>query len=136
MKEIECITKKVAKMQKDVDSAQSLIKASSQQSQERLGKGQSSVGRSIVFRTVNLPNRAKSRWSMKDLANSEISEVVHELQMTNTSLHDGTFFEEALDTAKLSLDRSESHVMRLTASLSGSAGNGGILAGFQRFSGF
>ena len=45
MKEIECIIKKVAKMQKDVDSAQSLIKASSQQSQERLGKGQNSVGR-------------------------------------------------------------------------------------------
>ena len=50
---------------------------------------------------------------MKDLAKSEISEVVHEWQMTNTSLH-GTFYEEALDTPQLSLDRSESHVMRLT----------------------
>ena len=69
------------------------------------------------------------------LAKSEMSEMVHDLQVTNTSLH-GTSHEEALDTTKLSLDRSESHVMRLTASLSGSAGNGGILARFQRFSGF
>ena len=51
---------------------------------------------------------------MKDSAASEQSEAIHELRMKNTSwhgfLHDN---EKLLDTTKLSMDRSESEVMRL-----------------------
>ena len=103
----------VTVMQKDLQLTKSLVQTFSEPNQEHLHQIKS-VGIKVNVAQKKLKESGKMSQSMKNSTASEQSEVIHELRMKNISL-DGSLNgkDKPLDKVTLSMDRSESQVMRL-----------------------
>ena len=99
-------------MQKDLEEAKSLVQTSSKQNQERLNQTKSLLGKESMLR-AKVAESGKMSQSIEDSTTSE-PEAIQELMMKIISLR-GSLSDKgkSLDEATLSLDRSESLVMRL-----------------------